>query len=278
VSAAGQQPERLQKVLARLGLASRREAEAWIRAGRLSVNGRPATLGMRVSADDHLRLDGRPIRQPVRGARAAGAYLCHRSPGEALMGDEGEGVAARLPRSAGPRFIAVSPMPRPDGGLELLTADGDLAARLQRAVRTAEVEFTVRVRGELTPEQEAGLRGGELDGGRLDIIELEPAGGEGSNRWYRLLTRGASGNEVRQLVARQGIAVVRVLRTRLGALTLPRELARGRSHALSPEQVAAFLHGPVTDELESSPPHPPSPEGPARTRRPSRGGKRGRTP
>jgi 23S rRNA pseudouridine2605 synthase len=264
---AGQEAERLQKVLARLGLASRREAEAWIRAGRLSVNGRPATLGMRVGPDDRLRLDGRPIRQPVRSARApATAYLCHRSPGEPLVSDDhaGEGVAARLPRSAGRRFIAVSPMPRPDGGLELLTADGDLATRLQRAVRAAEVEFTVRVRGELTPQQEEGLRGGQLDAGRVEIVEFEPAGGEGSNRWYRLLTRGASGNDVRQLLARQAIAVVRVLRTRLGALTLPRELARGRSHALTAEQVAAFLHGPPAE------PAPP-PEGSEKTAKPSKG-------
>ena len=148
-------------------------------------------------------------------------------------------------------------MPRPDGGLELLTSDGDLAARLQRAVRAAEVEFTVRVRGELTAEQEAGLRGGQLDAGQVQILALEPAGGEASNRWYRLLTRGASGNDVRQLFARQAIAVVRVLRTRLGGLTLPRELARGRSHALAPEQIAGFLN-PTSTPPEPTPGREPA--------------------
>ena len=77
------EPERLQKVLARAGLASRREAEEWIRAGRLTVNGQAASLGVRVSPDDEVRLDGRVIRQraPQSGGRA---YIYHRSPGESL--------------------------------------------------------------------------------------------------------------------------------------------------------------------------------------------------
>jgi 23S rRNA pseudouridine2605 synthase len=246
--------ERLQKVLSQLGLASRREAEAWIRAGRLSVNGRPAVLGMRVGPADQLRLDGRPIRQRPGGPIGT-VFLCHRSPGAPLqltgLGpgasadlDAGSSIAARLPRRAGRRFISVSPMPRPDGGLELLTADGALGARLQRVVHTAETEFNLRVRGELTPLQEEGIRGGELDRGvRLPVTALEACGGEGSNRWYRLIVTGASGNEVRQLFERQAVTVVRVLRTRLGTLSLPRELSRGRWRELQPEEVDAFLTG-----------------------------------
>jgi 23S rRNA pseudouridine2605 synthase len=68
--------ERLQKVLSQLGLASRREAEAWIRAGRITVNGKAAVLGTRVAADDQLRLDGRPIRRQV--TRDVPVFLCHR--------------------------------------------------------------------------------------------------------------------------------------------------------------------------------------------------------
>ncbi|HLY53528.1 MAG TPA: S4 domain-containing protein, partial [Steroidobacteraceae bacterium] len=74
-------PERLQKMLARIGIGSRREAEDWIRAGRLTVNGRPATLGVRVGSQDKVQLDGRPVH--ARESRAAApAFLCHRSPGE----------------------------------------------------------------------------------------------------------------------------------------------------------------------------------------------------
>src|SRR5215475_6017195 len=79
-------PERLQKMLARAGLASRREAEAWIRAGRLTINGVPATLGARVSASDKVELDGRAVR--ARAPDTPRVFLCHRSPGEPLRTPE----------------------------------------------------------------------------------------------------------------------------------------------------------------------------------------------
>ena len=75
--------ERLQKVLSQLGLGSRREAEGWIRAGRVTVNGKAAVLGMRVAADDQLKLDGRLVRRRV--TRDVPVFLCHRSPGEPLL-------------------------------------------------------------------------------------------------------------------------------------------------------------------------------------------------
>jgi 23S rRNA pseudouridine2605 synthase len=242
--------ERVQKVLARAGLASRREAEAWIRAGRVTINGAVATLGARVAAGDELRLDGRAVR--ARASAEARAFLCHRSPGEAL--DEAADkrasstgrtpMAGRVPRRLGRRLIPISPMPRADGGLELLAADGELAAQLQRGVRTLSSEFSVRVRGELAQAQIGGILAGELDSGaRLTVERCEPAGGEGANRWYQITVRGASGREVRQLLERQGAQLSRVLRTRLGPLGLERSLGRGRVRELSQEELQALLSG-----------------------------------
>lgn len=248
----GAQPERLQKMLSRAGLASRREAEAWIRAGRLTVNGLPATLGARVAAHDQVRLDGRLVRAPVAPG-VARAYVCHRSPGEPLraLAEPAEAAAAgaprpalleRLPRRSGRRFIAVSPMPLPDGGLELVSSDGELAARLQRAVHALASEFSVRVRGALSEEQLAGVRGGTLDSGeRLAVERCEAAGGEAANRWYTLNVRGASGRQVRQLFERQGALVSRVLRTQLGPVRLERTLARGQFRELTQEELRALL-------------------------------------
>lgn len=188
---AGASPERLQKLLARAGLASRREVEAWIRAGRLTVNGAAATLGTRAHAADQVRLDGRLVRAHAAHGDAA-VFLCHRSPGEELAT-----VLARLPRRAGRRFIAVSPMPRVDGGLELVTSDGALAESLQRRVHALTSEFGVRVRGELGDQQLRGVLGGELDSGaQLAVERCEAAGGEGTNRWYTVSARGASGKQV----------------------------------------------------------------------------------
>jgi 23S rRNA pseudouridine2605 synthase len=254
-SAAAGEPERLQKMLARAGLASRREAEDWIRAGRLTVNGAPATLGVRVGSHDQVHLDGRLVRaQKAHGE--ARVYICHRSPGEPLRTPEGtppEGGAAalrpglleRLPRRAGRRFMSVSPMPRVDGGLELVTSDGGLALTLQRGVRRLRSEFGVRVRGELSEAQLAAISEGSLDSGeRLEVERCEAAGGEGANRWYTLVARGASGKDVRQLFERGGALVSRVMRTHLGPLTLERALGRGRVRELTDEELAALLQGP----------------------------------
>jgi len=232
---AGATPERLQKVLARAGVASRREVEGWIRAGRLSVNGAQATLGTRASAGDQVRLDGRLVRLQARST--ARIFLCHRSPGEELAA-----ALARLPRRAGRRFIAVSPMPRVDGGLELVTSDGALAESLQRRVHALTSEFGVRVRGELGAPQLEGVLGGQLDSGaRLAVGRCEAAGGEGANRWYSVSVRGASGKEVRQLFERQGALVSRVLRTHLGPVALERTLGRGQARELGSEELRELL-------------------------------------
>ena len=261
--------ERLQKVLSQLGLGSRREAEAWIRAGRVTVNGKAAVLGMRVAGDDQLKLDGRLIRR--RLARDVPVFLVHRSPGEPLLPPRSRAggasairaaalaaetagiggaapsasIAERLPRRSGRRFISIGPMPSVDGGLELLTADGALATRLQRAVHAQEMEFSLRIRGEMSAEQQQAIREGMLDrGAALRVLQLEPTGGEGSNRWYRLLAAGASGNDIRQLIERQGLTLVRMLRTRIGTLALPRTLARGHWRELEGAEVTALLGSP----------------------------------
>ncbi len=243
------EPERLQKVLARAGLASRREAEEWIRAGRLTVNGQAASLGVRVGPDDEVRLDGRVIHQ--RAPRSGGrAYLYHRSPGESLDAAPADlpqavPLLARLPKRAGRRFILVSPMPRIDGGLELVCGDGELGARLQRSVRGLSSELSVRVRGELTEQQITGVLGGVLDSGeKLAVLGCEPAGGEGANRWYSITAVGASGKDVRQLFERQGAIVSRVLRTRLGSIVLDRALARGHFRELTREELDALQAEP----------------------------------
>lgn len=235
-AAAPAAPERLQKLLARAGLASRREVEAWIRAGRLTVNGAVATLGTRATAGDQVRLDGRLVR--AQGARGgAHVFLCHRSPGEEMAA-----ALARLPRRAGKRFIAVSPMPRVDGGLELVTSDGALAESLQRRVHALRSEFSVRVRGELGDPQLAGILSGQLDSGaQLAVARCEAAGGEGANRWYTVELRGASGRQVRQLFERQGALVSRVLRTQLGPIALERSLARGQARELESDELHRLL-------------------------------------
>ncbi len=241
-----------------MGVASRREVEEWIRAGRITVNGQVAVLGARVGRTDHLRLDGRLIH---RHEVAAGqVYLCHRSPGENLRmpeeptstDTEHQALVDRLPRKAGNRFITISPMPRVDGGLEIVTSDGGIAEKLQRTVHSLLSEFSVRVRGELEERTLDAIKEGSLDRGvRLHVESLEAGGGEAANRWYTLVARGGSGKDIRQLFERHGALVSRVLRTRMGALELDRQLSRGQFRALTDEEIEALLT-PASADAEAS--------------------------
>jgi 23S rRNA pseudouridine2605 synthase len=250
----------LQKFLAQRGLGSRRAIEEWIRAQRITVNGRIAELGLKVSAQDDIRLDGRQIR--MRAAAAAQAFMFNRSAGDPLRPDDAarmtrdaEGARAalidRLPKAAGRRFIAVSPMPAVDGGLELVTSDGSLATRLQRAVHALACKFTVRVKGLLGPDQLAGVQSGQLDRpSRMIIDELgtSDADLEGSNRWYSVTARGASGKDIRQLFERQGALVSRVMRISLGSLALDKTLSRGQYRQLEENEIDALLSPPAPAE------------------------------
>ena len=233
-----------------MGVASRREAEEWIRAGRITINGEVAILGARAGRTDHLRLDGRLIH---RHEVAAGqVYLCHRSPGEDLRTpdepSEHQALVDRLPRKAGNRFITISPMPRVDGGLEIVTSDGGIAEKLQRTVHSLPSEFSVRVRGELEPRSIEGILEGTLDRGeRLQVESCEAGGGEAANRWYTLVARGGSGKDVRQLFERHGALVSRVLRTRMGTLELDRHLSRGQFRPLTEAEIEALISPPAPD-------------------------------
>lgn len=242
--------ERLQKYLAQRGLGSRRAVEEWIRAQRLSVNGRIAELGVKVTDRDDIRLDGRPIR--VRAAAAAQVFAFNRSPGDPLRESTAERSALieRLPKNAGRRFVAVSPMPSIDGGLEIVTSDGGLAAKLQRAIHRLPTEFSVRVKGLLGPDQLAGVQSGLLDRPTrmtIESVTSSEADLEGSNRWYAVTVRGASGKDIRQLFERQGALVSRTMRVAIGGLKTGKDLARGQFRQLTTEEVGALLSPPAKE-------------------------------
>jgi len=245
--------ERLQKYLAQRGLGSRRGIEEWIRAQRLTVNGRIAELGQKVTPADDIRLDGRPIR--TRAAAAAQAFMFNRSPGDPLRESTAERAALieRLPKSAGKRFIAVSQMPNPDGGLELVTSDGGLATRLQRAVHRLPTEFHVRVKGALGPDQVEGVKSGKLDRPTrmvIDELSASEAEIEAANRWYLVVARGASGKDIRQLFERQGALVSRVQRLSMGSLKLEKSLARGQYRQLEESDIESLLNPPAPESAD----------------------------
>ena len=237
--------ERIQKVLASQGIGSRREVEAWIQAGRITVNRVAAVPGQAIGPRDEVRLDGRRLRLRWDADVAVQALVYHRPAREgmraAVAGSERSSFD-RLPRPAGGRWVPVSPMGLGEGGLELFVNDGAVAAALMAGADKLTSEFSVRVRGEFDESRlEELVAAAEHDPeARGRIEELECAGGEAANRWARVVTSGLRPRDLKRIFEACGIEANRILRTRFGPIMMDRSLARGVSRRLTAGELSAL--------------------------------------
>ncbi len=242
--------EKLQKVLARLGLGSRRELETWIEAGRVSINGTRAKLGERVAARDVIRVDGRRVGRIGRGGRyettgpRPRVLAYHKPAGEVTTRRDPEGrptIYQALPKLPAGRWISVGRLDINTTGLLLLTTDGELAHRLMHPSTGVAREYAVRVFGEVSQEVLDRLRTGvQLDDGWARFETLEDAGGEGMNHWYRATLKEGRNREVRRLWESQGVRVSRLIRTGYASVSLSRRLRPGRWEELPAAEVVAL--------------------------------------
>lgn len=231
--------ERLQKVLAGLGLGSRRSVEEWIREGRVSVNGKVAELGVRVEPGDRVLLDGRPVEigtaLPDAGRRPI-VLGYHKPVGEVTTRQDPQGrptVFDRLPPPPQGRWIVVGRLDVNTSGLLLFTTDGELAHRLMHPSSEVEREYLVRVRSHPTAATLARLREGvQLEDGwaRFDRLEAEQA--SDGHAWYRCILHEGRNREVRRLWSAVGHEVSRLMRLRYGPIRLPEDLRAGQSRVL----------------------------------------------
>ena len=261
--------QRVQKVLASRGLGSRREIEGWIAAGRLTINGKRAQLGDRVSERDRIAIDGRPVSLADRAEAASHRVLAYHKPaGEVCTRSDPEGrptVFDRLPRLKGARWIAIGRLDLDTSGLLLFTTDGALARALMHPSSEIVRTYAVRVRGVPSPGTLAALtRGVMLEDGpaRFDeVVEQEEGGG--SNRWYLASLREGRKREVRRLWETTGCTVSRLMRVRFGPMELPRSLSRGRARDLNVGETAELYRAaklPVPSSVgaaSSRDPHKP---------------------
>ncbi|AWS51737.1 23S rRNA pseudouridine(2605) synthase RluB [Providencia rettgeri] len=237
-----QKTEKLQKILARSGHGSRREIETFLQAGRISVDGKIATLGDRVEVTPatKIRLDGRllAIKEPEKEICRVMAY--YKPEGELCTRHDPEGrptVFNRLPRLTGARWIAVGRLDVNTSGLLLFTTDGELANRLMHPSREVEREYAVRVFGETNEAKIRQLtQGVQLEDGPASFKTVSYRGGEGMNQWFNVTLTEGRNREVRRLWESVGVQVSRLIRVRYGDIDLPKGLPRGGWTELGLEQ------------------------------------------
>ncbi len=232
--------ERIQKVLAREGIASRRQIDQYLEEGRIQVNGRVAKPGERISGQERISLDGKPLRIARHRPRPK-LLMYHKPVGEVSTREDPEGrptVYRNLPGLQHGRWIGIGRLDINTSGLLLFTTDGELANRLMHPSFELEREYAVRVRGDVTPEKLERLKTGiELEDGPARFEQIVDVGGEGSNHWYHVILREGRNREVRRLWEAVDTEVSRLVRVRYHCFQLPKWLKPGKWRFFEDETV-----------------------------------------
>ena len=239
--------ERLQKLISACGLASRRKAEEWITAGRVTVNGEKAHLGDRADLDrDKIMVDGRPLR-PAQGQ----VYLMlHKPRGyvTTLSDEKGRKNVAQLVSGCGRRVWPVGRLDLDSEGLLILTDDGALTQRLLHPSHEIEKEYLVWVTGNVEKALPVLSSPMELDGERLAPAKVRRGRDSGGVHQLSITIHQGKNRQVRRMCAKAGLSVLRLKRIREGALLLDRILKPGQWRNLTPQEVLSLT--PEQDEKE----------------------------
>lgn len=237
--------EKLQKLLARMGLGSRRGLEEVIKAGRISINGKVATLGDRAVLTDEIRVDGRLVRLKAEREKRRRVIAYYKPEGEICSASDPEGrptVFDRLPKLTGDRWVMVGRLDINSSGLLLFTNDGELAHRLMHPSNEVVREYAVRVLGEVTPKIASQLtQGVALEDGMAKFDDIKEGGGTGVNKWYHVTIKEGRKREVRRMFESQELKVSRLIRTRYSTVILPKELRTGRFIELDAKDIGKLV-------------------------------------
>lgn len=239
--------EKLQKILARGGYGSRREIERLIEQGLVQLNGRTAQLGDRAVETDRIQVRGTTIKQ-TRLVKQPTEIILYNKP-EGLVCTRNDEKARdtifdELPRLVNGRWISIGRLDINTSGLLLLTNNGELANRLMHPSFEVEREYAVRVFGEVADDVLTNLRQGVMleDGlAKFDHVSKLPSDEDAQNQWFRVVLKEGRYREVRRLWESQGVQVSRLMRVRYGEFSLPRNLRRGKTQALTWQQVNSLL-------------------------------------
>lgn len=236
---------KLQKVLADLGLGSRREMERWIGEGRIDVDGEKAHLGQRVGIDSQIEVDGKPVKKSdtVRFVRL---LVMNKRVGEIVSRNDPQKrptVFDSLPKLHNARWISIGRLDINTSGLLLFTNLGLVAHRLMHPSTVIDREYAVRVVGKLTDSQLETLRQGALlDNAWCRFTDIRYYNGSGLNHWYHVVLMEGRNKEVRNLFEHVGVTVSRLKRVRFGPFVLPRAMPTGKTRELGSEDVSAVCN------------------------------------
>ncbi len=233
------EPMRIQRALARAGVASRRAAETLVAAGRVRINGKVAMIG--VSCDpsvDHITVDGKPVEAPT----ATTWLMLHKPAGVITSRKDPEGrqtVFELLEGRDSPGLTYVGRLDFLTEGVLLFTNDGDAAHRLTHPSREVERTYVATVKGNAVDGARELRRGVQLEDGLARALTAD-ARPQGERLWELELTIGEGRHhEVRRMCAAVGLEVRRLVRTKYGPVILG-TLASGKSRALSPRELAVL--------------------------------------
>ncbi|MEY8216252.1 MAG: 23S rRNA pseudouridine(2605) synthase RluB [Colwellia sp.] len=236
--------EKLQKVLARAGKGSRREIEAMISSGRVSVDGKNAYLGDRVDGTEQIRIDGHQVKLTAQSEAICRVLMYNKPEGEMCTRKDPEGrptVFDRLPPLETGRWVAVGRLDINTSGMLLFTTDGELANRLMHPSQRVEREYAVRVFGEINEAMLQTLRAGvKLEDGPARFQKITYRGGEGRNHWFHVVLSEGRNREVRRLWESQDVQVSRLIRVRYGDMDMQRQLPLGGWTELGLKEVNYF--------------------------------------
>lgn len=234
--------EKLQKVLARAGLGSRREMERWIEAKRVVVDGKAATLGDRVDGRAKITVDGKPLAAP--SGEETRCILYHKPTGEVCTRKDPQGrrtVFERLPKLKSGRWISIGRLDYNTSGLLLFSTDGELANSLMHPSANIEREYMVRVMGEVDDDMlQRMTEGVMLEDGVAKFADIQVGGGHGINRWFYVVLMEGRNREVRRLWESQGLTVSRLKRVRYGDVFIPSKVKQGQWVELERKEIKSL--------------------------------------
>ena len=244
-------PERIAKVIARAGLCSRRDAERWIAAGRVAVDGEVLTSpAVTVGAGSDIRVDGQPLPEPQR----ARLWRYHKPVGLVTTHRDERGrptVFGALPAGL-PRLVSIGRLDLNSEGLLLLTNDGALARRLELPATGWVRRYRVRVHGLVEPARLAALaKGVTIDGIAYGPIRAQLDRQQGSNAWLTLSLREGRNREVRRVLEHLGHPVTRLIRIAYGPFQLG-QLERGAIEEVTGKVLREQLGRPVQATLRAA--------------------------